>query len=337
MTEIRKNPLRTIAAATALLLGSGSVLACTGERPSFSDEVTQPVEADPCEGDQTFNIPVHQINGDEPPSYSSTYTHPNEVTRRDRYDLISEDFRKASSLEEIEEAGVRWFEEFGIKFHNGELPTTAQQDGYSHQPEKITPDLLKISVRNAFRDSLDFPDPLLASLGESGLEVYYTFGLTDEQGAVIPSLLYPADPEKLLPARLIIGVDPSIDSGENFRWGVTEALIDSGCAPDHESFVSLNPPGFTYGDEIDFSKRYLSFKSSAATESADADLSETYRSVLRGDDARGCNPTVDQHQEPVGYYGDDLTKSARCDKWRLVIRRLALIDTKSAEELALKR
>lgn len=335
MSERKVQPLKEmIAISVAFLAGSLTLARCEAiehARDNDSHEIHL-LAPDKCIGDPTLVIPA-------PPAPDEIFDNNNYLEVNSiRYAQIEQEFYETEDREEIEATAERWFDEFGITVFVGELPQAATDSGSTHDPEKITDDLLRTSIRNAFRDvTTEIPDPFLKALGKRSFEVYYSHSLRNPDGDPQSAYMYYDSGNPESPIQLVIGVDAEIDSGDAFLWGVISALSDFGCRDDHPSFTSWNPEGFVYGKDTIASTDYSAFVNHTATLSAANDVYETNKAALLGWRLNDeCNPPRYPNGKVQEHYDTDSLSSRRCGKWELVMRRLAQIDEASMKEIALR-
>lgn len=324
---IRGNLIRSIAVASAGFMGALAFSGCTGERPTLGERPAPKLQNDVCTGDKDFTIPVRErpdlgsYSRDVAPGYSERYS---------RYEETYEKFRVSNSVETSLAIANEAFRPFEVTLDLAGI-TPEELKNVTYDQSKITPDLVRISARNMIRDTLNVPDPIMEYVAEDGLDIHFVHNLAVD-GQPIAATLYSGNDGR---KELLLGVDASIDTGETYRWALVTMMVEKGCAVVDPTYVRFNPKQFSYEDRAALPEEWQRFFLSpeSATNAKD-DVYAMYSSIFFGDSwglLSDCNPAGGENSS----HDDWRTKeNPVCDKWRLLIRRLALIDKSSAEELA---
>lgn len=326
-TQRRRDILRTIGFTVPLFIGGWAFVGSTGERPTLGDRPAPKIQDDFCTGDEDFTIPGRRVpdmgsyTRDVEPQYSERYS---------RYERIEENFRSSVSVEDSLEIANDALSPFNVTVDLAGLTPDELKD-ITYDQSQITADLIRISARNMIRDTVNIPDPIMQHITEDGLDVHFVHSLTVGGQPTAATLYNGNDGRK----KLLLGVDANIDTGDTYQWAVVSMMVEKGCAAADPSYVRFNPNQFNYGDTTTLPKQWQQFfvsKESATT--AKHDVYAMYNSIFFGDSwglLSDCNPASGENPS----FDDWRTKEhSVCKKWQLLIRRLALIDRTSAEELA---
>lgn len=324
---IRGNVIRSIAVASVGFIGALTFSGCTGERPTLGDRPVPKYQDDLCTGDEDFTIPEREgpdlgsYSRDVAPAYNERYS---------RYEQIEEEFRASNSTEDSLAIANDALRPFKVTVDLAGITPVELKD-VTYDQSKITPDLVRISARNMIRDTLNVPDPIMEHLTEDGLDVHFVHSLAVDKQPTAATLYDGNDGRK----KLLLGVDADIDTGDTYQWAIVSMMVEKGCTVIDPSYVRFNPKKFNYEDPATLPKEWQQFfLSPESATSAKHDVYAMYNSIFFGDSwglLSDCNPAGGENPS----YDDWRTKeNPVCGKWRLLIRRLALIDKSSAEELA---
>lgn len=329
--------VRTIALTGAVLGSSALVGSCSkGQRPSFAPEGSVNVCA--IEPDD-FIIPKRPQRDPEQP-----YTQPEEKIYAEAavsvVDLepTLQGFRVSNSFEESKDNLNKVFEDADVKFHVGEVPDIDGEDIKDH-PKKIDQTLLDISARHIVEKLRYIPKELLKEVYKDGADVYLSTDIT-HKGSSQSSLLYSSPGER---STIVLSLDPEVQTGDEFLWATSELLADRLCKPSDKSgtsnnYTDPNPKGFHYtgtaGDSTDYYEQdaWKTVVNSSAMVSPSTDFELLVRRLLTGYNYTNLNDCRDREY----LYDEDFTNAPLCQKARVVLGEIALLDKASAKQLAVQ-
>lgn len=236
---------------------------------------------------------------------------------------------RAQSFDEASGLLSQVFNRWDYNVHIAEVPTLSSQDfatrgsDVEHTPELITQQLVNVSAIHILESLSHVPVALLEIT--SGTDLYLTIGITNESGGY--GGLYSKDEDGN--PFMIVGIGQADPSGEIFEHELAHNLFFRLCGDNigynDTELASFNPPGWFYTrSNVTHDYWYGITASRYGATSTPEDTADAFPQLLVLPLGRTC--LRDEVTEP--YF------SPICNKWNLLIQRVAVESPETAAYLA---
>lgn len=243
--------------------------------------------------------------------------------------MYTELLNQAQTFDEAQNLLNQVFSRWDYSVHIAEVPTLSSQDfetrgsDIEHTPELITQQLVNVSSIHILESLATVPASLMTMT--SGTNLYLTMGMNGESGGYAG--LYAKDEEGT--PLMIVGIGPADPSGDIFDHELSHNIFFRLCGDNigynDTELASFNPPGWVYtrADVPNDYWRGITASRYGATNTAE-DTADAFPELLVLPLGRTClrGQVTEPYISPI------------CNKWDLLIQRVAVVSPETASYLA---
>ncbi len=329
---------RSVAFAAALIGGSATLGACTGERPSFDPPAAKKVTTEIDCPSVDFEVPGADLTPDQfYQHYQSGRPEANLSLTDIEYTTSTDQLRSSMSIEESQQILSSLFEQWDINIRIAEVPKIKDEPIdkiLSNRPQEVTQHLLDVSARHILDELSAIPKPIMDVVAKDGLDLYLTTGIQSGDSNDIAAMYFSKTNNKGGSA-LVLDVGPGVNTGKVFLWGLASALPEKLCGENstYSKFASYNPIDFHYGTEQNINTSDLSriISDTGGEASLKDDITVTLKNILDDGMDSDCRPF-----SGVTYANDNelVSETTRCEKQNYILQVVAAKSKKAARYLA---